>query len=297
MLVLIVPIWLLAASAPGLRAAGRARRLLAFGIGLALAAVPLVFGVNAVRTGSALNFGYGGEGTAGDFFLSKPWWGIFGELLSPGCGLLTHTPLMALGIVALIWFWEDAPGPALACGATVIAAILYYGSGSTTWCAPYTWGARYLTAVAPLMALPLAALWTRLRRAGGNPFAWLLLGGTWAWSVATNLLAVLIDFNRGWQDHWAHNVTYLEIEWLPFFAGITSHQRLLREWLLDGTGGLDLYLLRGAGAAGPLLLACCIAAAIACWTAAAVATAAPTTPGDALVVQPASRKEPAAETR
>ena len=58
----------------------------------------------------------------------------------------------------------------------------------------------------------------------------------------------------------ALGVTYLETSWVPFFSGITAHVRLLRMWLLDGQGGLDLYLLYAPGAAGPWLLAALTAA-------------------------------------
>jgi hypothetical protein len=118
------------------------------------------------------------------------------------------------------------------------------------------------------MALPLAAVWQRLNRAGANPFVWCFGGGLLAWSMGTNLLAVLVDFNRGWQDHWAHGVTYLETTWLPFFSGITSHFRLLREWVLDGRGGLDLYLVYALGALGWPALIALLAAALACGAAA-----------------------------
>jgi hypothetical protein len=100
-----------------------------------------------------------------------------------------------------------------------------------------------------------------------NPFAWIVLGGALLWSAATNSLAVLIDINRGWQDHWASELTYLEVTWLPYFGGITTHLRLLREWLLDGRGGVDLYLAY-AGAGGRMLLVALLVAAIACAAAA-----------------------------
>ncbi|MGH2369312.1 MAG: hypothetical protein ACRDI2_14050, partial [Chloroflexota bacterium] len=246
----------------GLLAGRSLRRLARFTAGLAAVAVPLVLGLNLLRTGSPFDAGYGGEGTLASL-AAKPWYGWFGILLSPGCGLVPHTPLMALGIVALAWFWEDARGPALVSGAVVLLAIAYYGSLTTTWCAFATWGPRYFVAVAPFMALPLAALWQRLAGAGRNPFVWLFGGGLLLWSAGTNLLAVLIDFNRGWQDHWAQGVTYLETSWVPFFSGITSHFRLFREWLLDGRGGLDLYLLYAAGPLGPVLVWCLIAAGVA----------------------------------
>jgi hypothetical protein len=214
--------------------------------------------MNLLRTGNPLDAGYGSEGTLGSL-LAKPWYGWLGILFSPGCGLLPHTPLMALGLLGLAWLWEDDPGPALVAGAIGLGAILYYGSLSTTWCAFATWGPRYFVAVAPFMALPLAALWRRLPGLEGrggrlNPYALLLGGGLLLWSAGTNLLAVLVDFNRGWQDHWSLGVTYLETSWVPFFSGITAHVRLLRQWLLDGQGGLDLYLLYAPGPLGPWIL-------------------------------------------
>jgi hypothetical protein len=250
-----IALWcaLSAGKTPPRPAFGRAaRRLVVFGAGVALAVVPLVLGMNVLRTGHPLDAGYGAEGTLASL-LAKPWYGWFGILLSPGCGLVPHTPLMALGLLGLAWLWEDDPAPALVAGAITLGAIVYYGALSTTWCAFATWGPRYFVAVAPLMALPLAALWTRLPAAGRNPFVLLLGGGLLAWSAGTNLLAVLIDFNRGWQDHWALGVTYLETSWVPFFSGITAHVRLFREWLLDGQGGLDLYLWNAVAGAGPWL--------------------------------------------
>lgn len=244
-----------------------ARALATYAAGALLVAGPLVLALNMIRTGNPLATGYGAEGGPATL-AAKPWYGWFGILLSPGCGLVPHTPLMALGLLALIWLWEDAPAVAAAAGAISLLAIGYYGSLST-WCGYTTWGPRYLLTVAPFMALPLAALWQRActPRAGHrNPFLWLIGGGLAAWSAGTNALAVLIDFNRGWQDHWASHLTYLEVTWLPFFTGITTHLRLLREWLMDGTGGLDLYLLYAPGPLGPPLVALLLAFGIACGT-------------------------------
>lgn len=242
-----------------------ARTLTTYAAGALLVAGPLLLALNLIRTGSLLATGYGAEGGLATL-APKPWYGWFGILLSPGCGLVPHTPLMALGLLALIWLWEDAPAVAAATGAISLLAIGYYGSLST-WCGYTTWGPRYLLTVAPFMALPLAALWQRVhaRRTGyPNPFLWLIGGALATWSAGTNALAVLIDFNRGWQDHWASHLTYLEVTWLPFFSGITTHLRLLREWLMDGTGGLDLYLLYAPGPLGPLLVALLLAFGTAC---------------------------------
>jgi len=241
------------------------------GAGLAMAVIPLVLGMNLLRTGSPLDSGYGTEGTLTSL-AEKPLYRLFGILMSPGCGLVSHTPLMALGQIGLIWLWEDAPGVAMAAGSAALLAILYYGS-LNTWCGYATWGPRYLVTVGPFMALPLAALWRRVDggvQSGGsgrqsrNPFLWLVGGAIFLWSVGTNLLAVLIDFNRGWQDHWAYGVTYIEVTWLPFFTTLTSHLRLLtREWLMDGIGGLDLYFWHVP--LGSLWVGLLSAAGLACW--------------------------------
>jgi hypothetical protein len=256
-------IWALLAPPAG---TSRARGAGAFLLGITLVVVPLVFGANWIKTGSPFSAGYGGEGGLGSL-AEKPWYGWFGLLLSPGCGLVSYTPLMALGIVGLIWLWEDAPRPAIVTGGIVFLALGYYGS-LNTWCGSTTWGPRYLVTVGPFLALPLASLWQRVTWGGRNPFVWLTGGALFAWSAATNALAVLVDFNRGWQDHWANDLTHLEVTWLPYFTGITTHTRLLREWLMDGRGGLDLYLWHQFGPFGPAVTALLVLSGAACWWAA-----------------------------
>lgn len=253
------------------------QRTVPFVVGLAATTVPLVFGINLLRSGALLNFGYGTEGTLAAL-ATKPWYGIYGILFSPGCGLVSFTPLMALGMLALPWLWRDAPRPAWGCALAITGAVLYYGSAET-WCGSTTWGPRYLLLVAPFMALPLAAFATRLGmrvqgsrvrsqgsgegdRTGPNPLAWLVFGGAAVWSIATNALAVLVDFNRGWQDTWANDRTFSGVLWWPYFTGIVTHFRVFREWLLDGRGGLDVYLLYAPGAAGPLVVALLISVAV-----------------------------------
>ena len=252
-------IWGLAAR---VRAHPRHATVRAFLLGLLPVVGVLVLGMNWIKTGNPLDAGYGGEGGLSTV-AGKPWYGWFGQLLSPGCGLITLTPVLGVGLVGLIWLWEDAPRPALAVGGVMLLSLAYYGS-LTTWCGFTTWGPRYLLAIGPLLALPIASVWQRLRR-GRNPFLWLLSGGLFLWSASTNALAVLIDWNRGWQDTWANERTYLETTWLPYFTTVTTHTRLLREWLLDGSGGLDLYLWHQFGPLGPSVTALLFTAGLVCW--------------------------------
>lgn len=106
---------LLALGAAGREWRDRLSRAFWLGTGLAVTMLPLAVGMNLLRTGSPLDSGYGTEVTLASL-AEKPWYGLFGILMSPGCGLVSHTPLLALGPIGLIWLWEDAPGVSLAAG-------------------------------------------------------------------------------------------------------------------------------------------------------------------------------------
>ena len=293
-------------------------------------ALPLTLGYNLLRTGHALDFGYGGEGFLSSL-LAKPWSGWFGLLFSPGCGVAVHAPMMFVGLVGLVWLWEDAPDTAVAVAAMVGLACLYYGSLETTWCAQTTWGPRYLVGVAPLAYLPIAAIVKRMGRAkqgdvhphpnapdvyalrfeamglekhinqagfvrnehinkggdgvgwgeseargkegmGGNPFAWLAIGLPWALNFVANALAIVVDFSRGWQDHWSLGATYLATTWVPYFSGITAHVRLARLWLHGGDASLDIHWLRASdgtpAVSGALIMAGLLVVSVTAWAAA-----------------------------
>ena len=293
-------------------------------------ALPLTLGYNLLRTGHALDFGYGGEGFLSSL-LAKPWYGWFGLLFSPGCGVAVHAPMMFVGLLGLVWLWEDAPDTAVAVAAMVGLACLYYGSLETTWCAQTTWGPRYLVGVAPLAYLPIAAIVKRMGRAkqgdvhphpnapdvsalrfeamglekhinqagfvrnehinkggdgvgwgeseargkegmGGNPFAWLAIGLPWALNFVANALAIVVDFSRGWQDHWSLGATYLATTWVPYFSGITAHVRLARLWLHGGDASLDIHWLRASdgtpAVSGALIMAGLLVVSVTAWAAA-----------------------------
>jgi len=293
-------------------------------------ALPLTLGYNLLRTGHALDFGYGGEGFLSSL-LAKPWYGWFGLLFSPGCGVAVHAPMMFVGLAGLVWLWEDAPDTAVAVAAMVGLACLYYGSLETTWCAQTTWGPRYLVGVAPLAYLPIAAIVKRMGRAkqgvihphpnapdenalrlgamglarhinqagfvrnehinqggdvvgwgeseargkegmGGNPFAWLAIGLPWALNFVANALAIVVDFSRGWQDHWSLGATYLATTWVPYFSGITAHVRLARLWLHGGDASLDIHWLRASDGtpaiSGALIMAGLLVVSVTAWAAA-----------------------------
>lgn len=237
-------------------------------------ALPLTLGHNMLKTGHAFDFGYGGEGFLSSL-LAKPWYGWFGLLFSPGCGIAVHAPMMFVGLVGLVWLWEDAPDTSVAVASMVGLACLYYGSLETTWCAQTTWGPRYLVGVAPLACLPIGAIVKRMGRPRGvsaNPFAWLAIGLPWALNVAANALSIVVDFSRGWQDHWSLGATYLATTWVPYFSGITAHVRLARLWLHGGGASLDIHWLRAPdgtpAVSGALMMAGLLVVSVTAWAAA-----------------------------
>lgn len=287
-LVLALPLWALLAWVVFQRS-GLAGGAFLGGLGVVaggVTALPLTLGYNLMRTGQALDFGYGGEGFVSSL-LEKPWYGWFGLLFSPGCGIAVHAPMMFVGLAGLVWLWEDAPDTAVAVAAMVGLACLYYGSIETTWCAQTTWGPRYLVGVAPLAYLPVAAIVKRMGRAKrsdiqsgamgwdgmrGNPFAWLAIGLPWAVNFVANALAVVVDFSRGWQDHWSLGATYLATTWVPYFSGVTAHVRLARLWLRGGDASLDVHWLRATdgnpAVSGALIMAGLLVVSVTAWAAA-----------------------------
>ena len=197
---------------------------------------------NAVARAHPLNFGYGGQQTL-EGWSSDPHIGIYGILLSPGFGLLIYAPVLALAGLALVWMREDAPILAAVIAASVIGLIVFYGSFHV-WQGGSTWGPRYLVTIVPLLCLPLAAY---VKRNADNIAAMVVLAGLGLYGFLVNSLAVLFDFNRGWQNLWSLGASPWHIVWTPPFSLIGAHLRLLRLWYRHSQGSFDLYLAAHAG--------------------------------------------------
>ena len=207
---------------------------------------------NMVTSGHPLDFGYGSQQTLAGWS-DKPHIGIYGTLMSPGFGLFVHAPVLALAALALVWLREDTPALAMVIAAIAVGCILFYG-GFGDWRAGVSWGPRYLVTVTPLLCLPLAAF---IRRNARNYMAMGVLAGLGLWGAVVNGLAVLIDFNRGWQNLWAMDASLWIITWTPNFSVIGAQLRLLRFWYGQQQGSFDLYLAAHAGwpAVAPLAAA------------------------------------------
>ena len=220
-------------------------------------AAAVVVGVllpNMLTSGHPLDFGYGSQQTLAGWS-DKPYIGIYGTLMSPGFGLFVHAPVLALAALAVIWLREDVPHLATVIAAIAVGFVLFYGSFGA-WRAEPTWASRYLVTMTPMLCLPLAAF---IKRNARNYMAMGALAGLGLWGAVVNGLAVLIDFNRGWQNLWAMDASLWSITWTPNFSVIGAQLRLLRLWYGQQQGSFDLYL---AAHAGWLVVALLAAAAL-----------------------------------
>jgi hypothetical protein len=191
---------------------------------------------NYLKTGSVLMTGYGAQGTF-DGFSPKPYIGIFGTFFSPGFGLFTFNPVALLGILSLPVLALSRQRESYLFGGLIGIAVLFYGSFGD-WYGGFTWANRYLLVILPLAVLPLAVL---IERPWRNAMSVLLVSAAIALGMVVNFLAVLVDFNNGWQNLWNHQAGIYQILWTPHFSPIGAHFRVLGESLLTGSK-LDLYL-------------------------------------------------------
>ena len=214
---------------------------------------------NLYKTGSILQFGYS-EQTY--LWQTAEWYiGVFGILASPSFGLLVFMPVAGLGFWGLLCGDGDK-ATRYATAALVLVAVVGYGTFND-WEGGVVWGPRYLTGVAPLLAVGVGTLLQT--RSLGLP-GWLTIAGLVSWGVAISVLGILVDFQRGWRNLWDVGAKAEQIVWNPHFSLIGAHLRLLGEWR-DGLIGLDLYLLHKIGVWTVPLLAAVLTLIVAAWAA------------------------------
>jgi hypothetical protein len=86
--------------------------------------------------------------------------GLFGQVLSPGKGLLWYAPPIWLGLIGLPSFARRRPRAALLCGGVVLGYVLFH-SPYTYWGGGWSWGPRFLIPVLPFALLPAGSLLSR----------------------------------------------------------------------------------------------------------------------------------------
>lgn len=139
--------------------------------------VALTVLVNALRFGSALNFGYGGEGWT--TFLPI---GLAGSLVSPARGLLWSFPAIVLLLPGVRALWRNQQQQAVVALMGLAVLELLNVSLWWVWWGGWDWGLRLFVPALPVLAVVagcgVSALgrWTRW----WLPTVLLLLGLAWA---------------------------------------------------------------------------------------------------------------------
>lgn len=111
---------------------------------------------------------------------------IYGQLFSPGKGLVFYAPAVLLVGPGLAFTWRRHRAVSLAIAMTLLALAAAYSS-YRVWYGGQSWGPRFLVPALPLLMVPIAALWDgrpgRLDR--GVCLALLLASGAIQLSVVT----------------------------------------------------------------------------------------------------------------
>ena len=152
----------------------KVRRGLAYAGGCIAGALP-VFAYNLAAFGSLTRFSYADavkrQGVSGHDLLGANETGFFGialpspkvalELLLSSKGLLTLTPVLAMGIVGIVLLHRRGRRAEAVTIAAVAGLYLVYNSGYWLPFGGGTPGPRFLTPIVPFLAMPLALAWRR----------------------------------------------------------------------------------------------------------------------------------------
>jgi len=211
------------------------RAVVAWGLGLALVALPFALYNNAVY-GGPLSTGYGAG--APDVFRTPFLTGLYGLTLSSGKGILWYTPPIVLAVAGWWGFFRRQRAAALACLGLALVHLGFYGR-IDYWHGDGSWGPRYLAIVLPFLLLPAVSILAGLR---ARPLRRTLVGVIVALGIAVQLLGVLVSFD--WyvlrSDEGARHFT-------PAASPLLAHARIL-------TGRLVEWRYRLAPPPGTVLL-------------------------------------------
>ncbi|MCB0179842.1 MAG: hypothetical protein KDI62_16540 [Anaerolineae bacterium] len=128
--------------------------LVAFALPLALIGLSLI-AFNMSRYGDPLNTGYLPNETFSGILLD----GLFGQLISPGRGLLLYSPILILSVVGVWPFFRRFPAEGLAALSVILIHLLLYGKWFM-WHGGYAWGPRFMIPTLPFWTIFLAPVLT-----------------------------------------------------------------------------------------------------------------------------------------
>ncbi|HNW92745.1 MAG TPA: hypothetical protein PKM88_07550 [bacterium] len=147
--------------------------------------VLLAAGFNYARFGSII----ADPRLAQESFSTPLWYGLYGQLLSPGRSLFFYSPVIILTLFGWRAWWRAHRPELLFIVAVTLLYLLLYGQWCN-WSANWCYGNRYLLKVLPLLMLPVGSVLGRGRPAGNVAFIILALLG-----IGLQVMAVAVEFN------------------------------------------------------------------------------------------------------
>lgn len=221
--------------------------LLAFALPVLLAGLALIT-FNLFRYGQPFNTGY----LPNETFSGVLWQGLWGQLLSPGRGLLLYAPVLVLSLAGVTPLYRRARPEALLAAGVILVHLFLYGKWFM-WHGGYAWGPRFMVPTLPFWAVFLAPVVGRALATEATLTRPALLRAALAslalLSLVPQVLGVTVDFS-----HFQNAL--LETD-LPLFDPQTffaaRYSPLLGSWgYLDRTT-LDLAWAWQGRVNGPLL--------------------------------------------
>ena len=161
---------------------------------IAIVAIPVAAALlvaayyNHARFGDPLDTGYLRDATAG---FGSIWTGGWGLLVSPGGSVFLYSPLLILGLWALVDLFRQDRRTAFLFGGVVLTLFCFY-STLAHWDADRSYGPRYLLPGLAFLCVPLVS-WFALK-----PRDWrrrMLVGGVVV-STLVQIPGVLVDFSK-----------------------------------------------------------------------------------------------------
>lgn len=114
----------------------------------------ILIGINEIRFGSALEFGYGSEEGFFAGHTTPVHVGVFGLLFSPGAGIFIFSPILLTAFVTFVGFYKKHKTDTVLFLAFFASILIFFGSFHA-WHGFVGWSARYMLPAVPLLLLPL----------------------------------------------------------------------------------------------------------------------------------------------
>lgn len=239
----LAPLFLIYIAATGTGAKGRAARVGAFLLQIAVF-FSLLLLYNKLRFGSLMDFGYKSGNDASFGFSGPVTAGLYGLLFSPGKSVFIYAPVLFVSLFGAARFHRARTKESLLLW-TVCGAVLVLYSCWWAWHGDWCWGPRFLVPVVPLAMLPALIVVDSFRRLRLAAKAALVL--VVAVSLFVQALGVTVSFYEYimlTRHQEPYNMFYipsgvsvkddqLNTHYIPEFSPVAGHAWLLKHEVFD----------------------------------------------------------------